>query len=144
VWDFGDGTKDTVCGIEFEHTYEDAGTYDVCLDIKNRYGCLDKYCLTVIVKPVWSFYIPNAFTPNGDGKNDTFNGQGENITNYEMYIYDRWGNLIFESRSLNHGWDGRANGGGDIAQQDVYVYLVRFKDVFGRAHKYTGEVVLIK
>jgi gliding motility-associated-like protein len=142
LWTFGDGASDTQNNPV--HIYEDTGRYVVCLDVINSFGCRDSVCQTVIIRPVWSFYIPNAFTPNGDGHNETFNGKGENIYDYRILIFDRWGNEIFESSSLYKGWDGRANGGVDIAQQDVYVYLVSFKDIFDKKHKLTGIVTLVR
>ena len=92
----------------------------------------------------YTFYIPNAFTPNGDGVNDEFFGKGENIVNYDMWIFDRWGTMIFHGNDINVKWDGRINGAGDIAQQDVYVWKVRLTDVFNKKHDYIGTVTLVK
>jgi gliding motility-associated-like protein len=69
---------------------------------------------------------------------------GAEITTFSMKMFDRWGNLIFESNDLYEGWDGRVNGGSVIAQQDVYVYKVDVKDFEGKQHKYTGSVTLLK
>jgi large repetitive protein len=66
------------------------------------------------------------------------------ISSFSMLLFDRWGNMIFESDDLYEGWDGRANGGTEIAQQDVYVYKVFIKDFEGKQHKYTGSVTLLK
>jgi gliding motility-associated-like protein len=61
-----------------------------------------------------------------------------------MMILDRWGNLIFETNDLDTGWDGRANGGADVAQQDVYVYAIKLKDFKNKTYQYRGHVTLLK
>jgi gliding motility-associated-like protein len=99
---------------------------------------------TVEIVPESTFYIPNAFTPNGDGENDYFTGKGIGIVNYHMQIFDRWGMMIFETYDLYQGWDGRANGGSGIAQQDTYVYKINLTDIFHQQHYYIGAVNLLK
>ena len=61
-----------------------------------------------------------------------------------MYIYDRWGDLIFESTSLDEPWNGKANNGKDLAQQDVYIWIVEAKDHNQAKHKFVGQVTLIR
>ena len=92
------------------------------------------------------FHVPNAFTPNDDGINETFIPQGIGIdeNNFEMYIYDRWGDLIYETNDINKPWDGRANNGSKIAQQDVYIWVIFTRDMQGARHKYLGRVTLIR
>jgi gliding motility-associated-like protein len=96
------------------------------------------------VEPEFTLFIPTAFTPDGDGLNEVFFVYGAEISEFNMQMFDRWGNMIFESKDLNEGWDGRANGGTEISQQDVYVYKVFVKDFEGKLHKYTGSVTLLK
>ncbi|MBI2269580.1 MAG: gliding motility-associated C-terminal domain-containing protein [Bacteroidetes bacterium] len=145
-WDFGDGS--TVDSLNYvqnpRHTYKDTGTFCIWQIVTNYDACKDsiKHCLRVY--PEYSFYIPNAFSPNGDGINDGFNGKGTYIREYRMMVFDRWGNLIFVTESLNLDWDGRANHGQEVAQQDVYVWKVDLIDVFYREHKYVGHVTLVK
>lgn len=141
-WTFGDGDSSDVSNPV--HTYKDTGRYEVCLTTINGYGCPDIVCSTVIIKPTWSFYIPSAFSPNGDMKNDVFRGYGENISSYEMYIFDRWGNEIFKSKNIEEAWNGKANGGSEIVQQDVYVYVVYLRDIFEKRHKYVGNITVVK
>jgi gliding motility-associated-like protein len=97
-----------------------------------------------ITNKPFTFYIPNAFTPNGDGINDEFFGKGENIIEYDMWIFDRWGTMIFHGNDINDKWDGKTNHGSDIAQQDVYVWKVRFADLNKIKHDYIGTVTLVK
>jgi gliding motility-associated-like protein len=145
-WNFGDtpdnAKEDTVQNPV--HTYAREGTFCTLLTVENDHQCMDTVTHCIEVVPVFTFYVPNTFTPNGDKLNDTFNGKGVGIINYKMEIYDRWGNLIFTTQSLNIGWDGRANGGSQIAQQDVYVYKIVLTDVFNKLHNYIGEVTLLK
>lgn len=74
-----------------------------------------------VIPPV-SIYIPNAFTPNGDGINDTFGVKGEGIRNFRLYIYNRWGEKIFETNNPKHQWDGLY--AGRPAEQGTYVVQV--------------------
>lgn len=141
-WTFGDGDSSSLANPV--HTYKDTGVYHVCLSIVNSYGCPDDICSIVIIKPTWSFFIPNSFTPNGDLVNDGFRGYGENIKEYQLLIFDRWGNQIFKTNNLSEAWNGKANNGAKIAQQDVYIYVVILKDVFNGNHRYTGTVTLVK
>jgi gliding motility-associated-like protein len=93
-----------------------------------------------------TFYIPNTFTPNDDPFNPVFLAYGTYIVEFHFWIFDRWGNLIFESTDINKGWDGKVAGGasGNIAQQDVYVWKAKFKDANNKKHEYIGHVTLIK
>ncbi len=148
-WDFGDGATlaDTANtqNTFYDYTQEYGSNYDVYLLVTNQYGCTDDTTIEVIVEPEFTFYIPNAFTPNADGINDVFFGTGIGITKYEMWIFDRWGNLIFTCTDLNTTWDGTVQGkGGDLCQIDTYVWKVAITDVFDKKHKYIGHVSLIR
>jgi gliding motility-associated-like protein len=148
-WDFGDPSSlnDTSSAPTAEWTYpQDAGSsYTVTLTVSNQYGCTDDTTLIVTVAPEFTFFIPNAFTPNGDGKNETFFGQGIGIAKYEMWIFDRWGNLIFTATDINDGWDGKVQGGsGKLCQQDVYVWRVNIVDVYNKKHQLVGHVTIVR
>jgi gliding motility-associated-like protein len=129
----------------FSFTYGDTGTFWVVQYVVSQNGCSAVDSEYVYIEPDFSFFAPNAFTPNGDGKNDVFYGYGEGIdnTSFEMLVYDRWGNLIFKSNDLNRGWDGR-NNSGPLCQIDTYVWQVRFNDLTGNPHKYMGHINLIR
>lgn len=148
-WDFGDGatladTSDQQ-HTSYDYTPEYGSNYQVHLEVVNMYGCTDDTTLEVIVEPEFTFYIPNAFTPNNDGINDVFFGTGIGIAKYEMWIFDRWGNLIFTCTDLNQTWDGTVQGGsGQLCQIDTYVWKVAITDVFDKRHKYIGHVSLIR
>ncbi|MCX6310112.1 MAG: PKD domain-containing protein [Bacteroidetes bacterium] len=141
-WDFGDNTTDNIPSPA--HTYAQKGTYNVRLIATSNGGCADTTEMPVIVEPEFTFYVPNAFTPNGDGNNDVFFAYGSEINSFSMMVFDRWGNLIFTSNDINTGWDGRAKNGSVIAQQDVYVYKILVQDFRGHSHRLTGSFSLLK
>lgn len=146
LWYFGDGDSLKPNQPNPRHTYPDEAeaSYTARLIIENQYGCRDTVEHDIFVGTNWTFFVPDAFSPNGDNINDSFNGKGINLTNYDMMIFDRWGTLIFRSRSLTTPWDGKANNGTDMAQQDVYVYKISFNDVFGKPHRFVGHVTLVR
>lgn len=92
------------------------------------------------VIPELKMYIPNAFTPNGDGINDQFGVKGEGISGFHLYVYDRWGKVVFESSDPQHEWDGTYKG--QPVQQDTYVYEV-MSESYGRRPR-TGSVTLVR
>jgi gliding motility-associated-like protein len=146
-WNFGDGTILSPSTQHPSHKYETeiASVYQVQLYITDTNGCVDSITKPIEIHPEFSFFIPNAFTPqSNDGINDTFFGKGVGIVEYRIHIFDRWGNMVFTTTDLNEGWDGRVNNGTDIAQQDVFVWKVELKDIFGKKHQYIGTVTLVK
>ncbi|MBI2271319.1 MAG: gliding motility-associated C-terminal domain-containing protein [Bacteroidetes bacterium] len=145
-WSFGDVYNSSSTKKNPTHTYKDTGRYEIQLIVTTQYGCKDTAIDYVIIHGDYTFYVPNAFSPNGDGKNETFFPTGFMINPecFGMMIFDRWGNLIFETDDLNRGWDGRANGGKDIAQQDVYVWKIQTCDYMKHSWSYIGHVTLVK
>jgi gliding motility-associated-like protein len=148
LWDFDYPSgiyTDTLQNPSF--SYNDTGSYIVQLVVMNNFGCTDTALNTVEILPEYTFYAPNAFTPfNHDGINDIFmvQGVGINPDDFEMSIYDRWGNMIYKTDDITKGWDGRANGGKNLAQIDVYVWKVNTTDYKGDAHQYIGTVTIVK
>jgi len=146
LWNFGDfqnPATDTSHRQRPSHTYSSEGTYCVTLVVSNEGMCFDTTQICVDIAGIYTFYIPNAFTPNDDGINDFFFAKGANVLDFEMYIYDRWGMQVFYSNDIKKGWDGKVNGAGDVAQQDVYVYKVYIKDNLKQDHEYIGSVTLV-
>ena len=145
-WDFGDSLSLNSYSANPVHTYpgDVPGNYLVTLIVHNADGCIDTISHEIIIGPGFTFYIPNAFSPNGDGYNDYFYGSGTGIKKYDLWIFDRWGNMIFHGLDLNDKWNGKANAGSDIAQTDVYVWKVRLIDLFNKTHNYIGTAALIR
>lgn len=123
--DFGDGYVTNDCNAG--HTYWTYGSYTITQTVWNEYGCPDTMRINVEVLPEHEFFVPNTFTPNGDGLNDVFMPAIMGAEQYHFMIFDRWGMLIFESYDLMQGWDGRFKG--NKCQQDVYVWKVDFFDL---------------
>jgi gliding motility-associated-like protein len=145
-WQFGDGDSLGLLTANPSHNYpsEDSGTYQVRLIISNIYGCTDTAYHPVRVGPVFNFNAPNCYTPNADGINDLFFGYGVGISKYSLIIFDRWGNLIFQTADLYTGWDGTVQGTGVVCQEDTYVWKVVLTDCFYKPHTYIGRVSLIR
>jgi len=145
-WSFGDALGSSSIDQNTYYTYSDTGNYSVRLIVVNEFGCRDTADEFVRISPDFVLYVPNTFTPNGDGNNEEFipMGMGVDMEKYEFYIYDRWGSQVFKSTNPLIGWDGRANGGKNIAQQDVYVWKVITTDVYGKSHRYEGHINLLK
>jgi gliding motility-associated-like protein len=145
-WDFGDGQVLFPGKHNPSHRYvtEEGETYVVKLVVADTNGCVDSTEQTVEIKSFYAFYMPNAFTPDANSVNDKFRGHGVGIAEYNVWIFDRWGNLVFEADDISKGWDGTVKGGNEIALQDVYVWKVKIKDIFGKKHNYTGTVTLVK
>lgn len=143
AWDFGDSTADNT--FEPSHTYTAPGTYVVTLVVENLAGCVDTFQLSLVVRPEFNFYIPNAFTPNQDGKNESFNAKGQGFDVYQMNIFNRWGQLVFTTNSLADGWDGTYKDNDEIVPNDVYVYEVRLRITAAEDEIiYRGKVSLIR
>lgn len=141
-WDFGDGaTSSYFPGVNPIHNYADTGSYLVQLHIQDIGGCPDSFSLEVCVKPAATIYAPNGFTPNGDGLNDDFRVSGIGITEFHMMVFNRWGELLFETYDINQGWDGTY--AGKEIENDVYTFLVLYRDKFGDGTKSLKGVVAV-
>lgn len=140
LWNFGDGQTSVVKNPK--HLFQDSGTYTVSMYIENQWGCSDTISKTIRINPDFSIFIPNAFTPDGDGVNDSFGAVGYGITEYNMYVFDRWGELIFESHKYGENWNGFTSG--KEAQVGVYPYRIDIKDINLKPHSFIGHVNLVK
>jgi len=140
IWDFNDGnTSDEENPV---HTYTSAGTYLVVLTAESDKGCTEFYELDIVISEVAQLFIPTAFTPNNDGLNDCFEIKGTPFSNYSLNIIDRWGKVVFVSKSFEDCWDGSVEGvdlpGGS------YIYYIFGADYLGRTIEYKGSVTLIR
>lgn len=142
-WNFGDASDDSVSTlVNPEHFFINDGTYNVMLVATNQNGCSDTTNQTIIILPDFYFYIPNAFTPNKNGKNDFFMGYGAGIKSVHMRIFDRWGQLIFESSDMLTGWDGTYKG--LQVQSAVYVCAFDVEGINGKKIRRIGSVTLVR
>lgn len=144
-WDFGvNGQTSTLQNPSF--IYPDTGYFNVMLVASlNGGSCPDTAYATVFISPELLIWIPNAFTPNNDLKNDIFLpvfSDPTYVTSYSMMIFDRWGNLVFSTEDPFLGWDGRTKSA--RAEVDTYVFRISVKGTDGIPHKYVGHVNLIR
>jgi large repetitive protein len=143
-WYWRFGTGDSTSELQNPtHNYTDTGTFCPTLTVVDMHGCIDSITNCLVVNPSFTFYIPDAFTPNGDGINDVFMPKGNYVSSYEMYIFDRWGEQLFHSTQMENGWNGTGKGGSVMCQQDTYVYMIKVTDTQGNQHSYTGKVTLL-
>ena len=147
-WSFGDGSANS---NEFEpfHVFPDqqAGSYEIKLSVTSPEGCIDDSVKYVYVFQDYTIYVPNTFTPDGSGKNEIFKPvmEGFDENEYTLYIFNRWGELIFESHDMNVGWDGTYSQHDENVQDGVYTWeiIVGFKDS-ADSKIFVGHVSLLK
>jgi gliding motility-associated-like protein len=144
-WTFPDGSAPS--GMQTAYTFPDkiADEYLVCLSVADRYGCADTLCDTIPIL-VANLWVPKAFTPDGNGVNDIFLPVTADMApeDYHLRIFDRWGQLLFESTDPNRGWDGSGLHGGHTAT-GIYVWRLTFRPLYA-ADKidHFGTVTLLK
>lgn len=142
-WDFGDGI-----GFSEEsnplYSFPDTGSFPVRLIVSNSDRCKDTIENPIKSFPPFHFYIPNAFTPDGDGINDSFSGIGEGFLNYEMYIYNRWGEEIFYTDNYAARWGIGPRGVLDRIPIDVYAYKMIVTLPTLETKQYIGRVTVIR
>ena len=143
-WRFGGA------GISFEKdpTFEfpDTGRYEVMFVGYHELGCSDTITKVIDVEPLTTFNMPNAFTPNNDGLNDTFKPVGitRGILDYELTIWNRWGGNIFTSNEIETGWNGEINNAGELVPGGVYIYQIAYKKPRGEKVNLKGHLTLIR
>lgn len=140
LWNLGDGL--TTNETDPVHQYPREGTYTVELIATTKDGCKDTVTGEIIIKPAFTLYVPNGFSPNNDGKNDVFQCQGIGISKFKMKIFSRWGNHVCTLNSIDEPWDGTDDG--NVAQEETYIYLIEVTDVLRQIHTVTGRISIIK
>lgn len=143
-WDFdGDNIYDDSIQNP-SYFYDFAGDYDVELVVLNANGCSDTVIVPYTVLPDQNIYVPNAFSPDGDGLNDFFfvNGIGLDVSDFDIYVFNRWGQVIWEGHSPNDQWDGTYLNV-DV-QTDVYVWKLNTVDVNGNGIVLHGHVTVLR
>lgn len=139
-WDFGDGRTST--DKDPYHEFYKSGTYKVCMTVENEAGCKDQVCKNIISIVQNIADVPTGFTPNGDGKNDILYVRGYNIETVKFKIFNRFGNLVFETQDQNVGWDGSYNNTDQEIEVYAYTLEVTFRD--GEHLTKKGNVTLVR
>jgi gliding motility-associated-like protein len=128
VWDFGDEETSEMLSPEHEYVIEDEYEFRISLIVTSQMSCVDTAVAVVNIKEELMYYVPNSFTPDGDGINDEFTPvftSGFDINNYSCVIFNRWGEVVFESNDSSKGWNGKF--GNDLLVQDgTYTWKISF------------------
>jgi gliding motility-associated-like protein len=143
----GDGAflQDTSANCIFQHTYADTGTYNAVMVFTDDNGCISTDTVPVRVEPEDRFYIPNAFTPNADRINDTWGPVALGYKEFELWVYDIWGKLMFYSEDPNERWNGTfKNQSNHEPVLGVYTYRIAARSVKKTYIKEHGHVTILK
>lgn len=141
LWDFGDGT--TSMEENPKHHFKGLDKYRVTLTATDPKGCWDTTYFET--QPPSELFIPSSFTPNGDGINDLFGVVGANVTEFDMWIYDRYGREVFHTDNVNDKWNGATENSEYYPGSTVFNYLIRYKgELKEDAVEITGFVTLIR
>ncbi len=143
-YDFGDGRTSTLPSPT--HEYRDTGQYTVRQIVTHPSGCQDTLIRIVDVIPEVRYFLPNAFTPNQDGRNDEYRGSGvlQGASNFRLRVFNRWGEAIFETDDPMQGWNGRKNNSGPLVPQGTYMVLVTFTGPRGDQYEYRGTATVVR
>lgn len=143
-WDFGGLGTSVEENPTF--TFPDTGLHEVQLIVTHLSGCMDTLIQPIDVIPEVRYFMPNAFTPNSDDVNDGFIGKGklDGAKDFKFTIWNRWGELVFETDDPFESWNGKKNNVGQLSQNGVYVYLVTFVGPRGKKFELKGYATLIR
>jgi gliding motility-associated-like protein len=128
----------------YELVLPDTGNYVVSQVAYHLNGCTDTTSMRIRVKPEYLTFVPNAFTPNGDLKNDEWKPSVFVHKTYALRIYDRWGHVLFRSEDPQVGWNGREENIGRPCPSGVYTYDLFITDEDDRQYNYNGSLILIR
>lgn len=129
------------------YTFQDTGFQEITLIVTHESGCQDSITKQLDIPPIVKFFIPNAFSPNDDGRNDEFLPQGIvlGIQDYELTIWNRWGNLVFETDDPFQAWNGKTNNlRTEGIQSGTYVYHISYKDARGNPFDFSGSILVVR
>jgi gliding motility-associated-like protein len=146
TWNFSNLPNQKIFDTHYTMAYQTAGMYVTALVVVSDKGCKDTIVKAINVGEDFGIYVPDAFTPNGDGLNDVFQPKGFGIVKYELNIFDRWGERVWTTSDFNQGWDGTypKRSDQDIIKQDVYVWKIKITNSFGKSSELEGKVTLLK
>ncbi|MBC7411674.1 MAG: gliding motility-associated C-terminal domain-containing protein [Bacteroidia bacterium] len=125
--------------------YKDSGTYIITQYVESSFGCKDTAYRTIVVKPNYNLFIPNAFTPNDDGTNDMFAPKFFGMAKLDLMIFNRWGDLIARVDETNkQGWNGLDDRTQEKCKSDVYLWKVKYTTLVGTTEEANGKVTLLR
>ena len=140
-WDFGDDSSSTP---NPKYEFSSSGLYAVKLFVIDNNGCFDSIVKEILVIEPELFYIPNSFSPNGDGLNDVFYSKTSEkfLQDYRLIIFNKWGELLFETHDISASWNGKYKG--TLLKEDIYVYKIEYSPYRDSHKQFVGHVNLIK
>ncbi len=141
TWYFGDNTEKSE-GSKVWKLYIESGFYPVALITENKWGCSDTVVKTVKIEEDFNVFVPNVFTPNGDIHNQAFRPVTRGVKLYRLSVFNRWGNLVFESFDPEQGWDGTYKGA--PCKSDVYSWKIDISGHHGQQKQLAGHVTLYR
>ncbi len=147
LWSWDIAGLDSSYYTNISYDFPEAGTYQVTLTAVSEAGCKGTYTNSVTVMPDYVIYVPSAFTPNNDGKNDVFIPKYSELSkdDYSMTIYDKWGGKVFETNDITEGWKGSKNNTDNIIPgAEVFIYKIIYKDANLKGHVITGQLSMLK
>ena len=139
---FGDGDSSIDCNAV--HSFPDTGSYPVQLIVTSINGCVDTTVRIIEIRKFFTIYIPTAFTPNHDGRNDLFQIKGDGITRYRLRIFNRRGQIVFVSDDETFSWNGTHIDTTKQVPEGIYLYDLRLEDTNHKKHQYNGSVLVIR
>ena len=145
-WSWLINNSDSLIGAQVNYTFQDTGLFPITLFVTNALGCIDSVTYYAKVLDDFTFFIPNAFTVNNDGLNETFGPKGIGISpstdDYEFIIFNRWGEKIFVTNDFNQHWDGKKNG--VLSEAGIYTYKITLVNIYRETKVYYGHFTLIR
>ena len=140
-YNFGDGGSST--DPSGPYIYQGAGAFDVTQTVINEYGCTATAQGQVGVNGTL-FYAPNSFTPNNDGVNDIWKPTATGLAAYKCKVYNRWGEVVFETTDPQMGWPGNVKGSDYYAPDGIYLYDVYLEDQLRIPFTYSGQIQVVR
>lgn len=139
-WSFGDGSGSNE--EHPEHMYKRTGSYIACLVALNAGGCMDTVCKRVDADIYPVIDVPTGFSPNGDGVNDILYVRGAGVERMNFKVFNRWGELLFETNSMDIGWDGTYKG--NPQEMEAYAWTLSATFIDGSTANKSGNVTLLR
>ncbi|HEY1038871.1 MAG TPA: choice-of-anchor L domain-containing protein [Bacteroidia bacterium] len=131
-----------------QYTFTELGIYPVTLTATTAFGCVDSVTQNIQLVNDQVFYIPTAFTPNNDGKNDVLVLKSSGVDTkegvFKMQVFNRWGEKIFETNDYNENWNGTKNNSGGTIIEGTYIYKIVYTDLAGKQYSRYGHLNVFK
>jgi gliding motility-associated-like protein len=141
IYQFSDGGSFE--GFQGNHTFSEFGRQSITQIITNEFGCTSTATGFINIGGT-VFFLPNSFTPDSDGINDAWLPSAIGVAEYNVRIYDRWGELFFESNDVKEPWQGNKRGSQYFVQDGIYNYIVTYQDLIGKTTQLKGNIIIAR